>query len=332
MSQRKDDHIKLAGQSAPQTHDQRFLSEPRLGMHPEEQMPFNFLGKTMKQPLWISSMTGGTKLAEKVNYLLAEACAEFGLGMGLGSCRALLDRYDHLSDFDLRHIMGNEVPFFANIGIVQLEKLFDEKAFGKIEERIIDKLNVDGLIVHVNPTQEYLQPEGDQQKRPALETIEAFLSHVGNRYPVVVKEVGQGMGIESIDKLTDLPIDGIEFGAFGGTNFATIELIRNQNGPYKHLYPLASVGHTPDEMLNWLNRKEPYLTKREKPLNLIVSGGIRNFLDGYYFLSKSKYPAVYGMANAILQQALKSRQELFDFIQAEKMGFDYARNFLKVNN
>ena len=48
---------------------------------------------------WISSMTGGTEKAGVINRNLARLANEFGLGMGLGSCRNLLYSDEYLADF-----------------------------------------------------------------------------------------------------------------------------------------------------------------------------------------------------------------------------------------
>ena len=119
MTDRKKDHIDLAFKARAQMDeiDRRFNYEPLMAKHPSGELPaFDFLGKTMRAPIWISSMTGGTRLAGKINRNLARACNKFGLGMGLGSCRALLESDEHLEDFDLRNIIGTELPFFANLG------------------------------------------------------------------------------------------------------------------------------------------------------------------------------------------------------------------------
>ncbi len=332
MSQRKTDHIVLANHSLPQTlkGDNRFYYEPLLGTHNTIDSNFVFLGKTMKQRLWVSSMTGGAEKAGKINHLLAEACAEFGLGMGLGSCRPLLDTNKNLSDFNLRPILGDSVPFFANLGIAQIEKLASEKALQVIDDKIMGQLNTDGLIIHVNPIQELLQPEGDHQNCSAFETIGQFCEQVNGRYKIVIKEVGQGMGKTSLEKLLNLPIDGIELGAFGGTNFAAIELLRNTEGPYLNLWPLTTIGHTAEEMIEWLNQTIKNFPQGKKRPEIIISGGIQNFLDGYYCIQLSKFSSVYGMANTLLQRALHSKKALFDFIQAEKIGYNFAQSFLTI--
>ena len=94
MENRKKDHIDLAFQSRTMSGelDRRFNYEPLMARHPSKDLPvLPMLGKQMRAPIWVSSMTGGTELAGKINRNLARVCHEFGLGMGLGSCRPLLE-------------------------------------------------------------------------------------------------------------------------------------------------------------------------------------------------------------------------------------------------
>jgi len=330
MTRRKNDHINFAALSVPATinPDERFCYEPLLNAHPTHNCEAEFLGKTLNHPLWVSSMTGGAKEAGKINRILAEACAEFGLGMGLGSCRSLLKNNKHFEDFNLRPVLGNNCPFFTNLGIAQIEELIDSKSTNKIHELIIEKLNADGLIIHINPAQEWLQPEGNIFKRPPLETLAEFIDGLNKQYPIIVKEVGQGIGPESLKKLLQLEIDGLEFGAFGGTNFTAIEIMRSQQSYTEFMSPLAKFGHNASEMLEMVNsiaNQQPIFCK-----NLIISGGIHNFLDGYYLTKKSTLPALYGMANVLLQHALSSKEELFNFIKAEVEGYKFATNYLTL--
>ncbi|HKM93837.1 MAG TPA: hypothetical protein VJY41_09310 [Prolixibacteraceae bacterium] len=329
MSKRKTDHIQMAALSVPATSnsDNRFYYEPLLSAHPSNHPSIDFLGKTMRFPLWISSMTGGSDEAKRINHMLAEACAEFGLGMGLGSCRSLLNSDQYIDDFDLRNIIGNELPLYANLGIAQIEKLIESGQTDRIHH-VVSKLKADGLIIHVNPTQEWLQPEGDLFKKPAIETITKLIDNVNGDYNIIVKEVGQGMGPESLKALLKLKIDAIEFGAFGGTNFASIEIMRNTKGHAPFMLPLATFGHTANEMLETINSIK--LNEKIHCSRLIISGGIKNFLDGYYFIKKSAVPSLYGMAGIVLQHALSSKTDLYDFLKAEYEGYKYASSFLTI--
>ena len=62
MSDRKKDHIELAFRSQTNSGDgdKRFVYEPMLNPHPSKELvPFNFLERELKTPIWASSMTGG---------------------------------------------------------------------------------------------------------------------------------------------------------------------------------------------------------------------------------------------------------------------------------
>ena len=101
LASRKEDHIELAFRSRVESNqmDKRFRYEPLFSGHPKPgDVAQVFMGFQFQYPVWVSSMTGGTEKAKKINENLARLCADFQLGMGLGSCRSLLDsdaRMDH---------------------------------------------------------------------------------------------------------------------------------------------------------------------------------------------------------------------------------------------
>ncbi|GAB4244543.1 MAG: type 2 isopentenyl-diphosphate Delta-isomerase [Saprospiraceae bacterium] len=329
-SERKQDHIVLAFKSriTQKDIDQRFYYEPLLAAHPkgwENLVPFDFLGKKVKVPLWVSSMTGGTEWARVINQNLARACAEFGMGLGLGSCRSLLYADDTFADFNVRPIIGDDLPLFANLGIAQVEQLLKQGALGRIDA-MLDKLRADGLIVHVNPFQEWLQPEGDRFSKPPIETIEALLDKAG--YPIVVKEVGQGFGMKSLEALLKLPLAAIDFGASGGTNFAMLELLRSDEEKMNAYLPLSRVGHSAEEMVDMCNQLVGRLGDAVECRQVIISGGVADFLDGHYLLSKLTLPAVYGQASAFLKHARGDYEQLQRFVAQQLKGLALAKAYL----
>jgi isopentenyl-diphosphate Delta-isomerase len=326
--ERKKDHIALAFKSQSDVNelDHRFIYEPMLHGHTKDSsnLALDFLGKKFKAPLWVSSMTGGTNHAAIINKNLAKACGEFGLGMGLGSCRSLLYSDDYLADFAMRAFIGDQ-PLYANLGIAQVEGLINSGHIGHLNE-LINKLEADGLIIHINPLQEWLQPEGDRYFSAPIDTIKKVLD--ASDIKIIVKEVGHGIGKQSLEALLSLPLEAVEFAAFGGTNFSKIELYRASQEKQDLYAPLSLVGHSAEEMVNWAN--ELYHTDEIKCTQLIISGGIKNFLDGYYFIKKSKFLAIYGQASGFLKHATSSYEILQEFTKNQIEGLALASQLLTV--
>lgn len=323
---RKKDHIDLAIQAqVSRAHlDGRFYYEPLLSNHPvSTNDSLKFFGKTLRAPLWVSSMTGGTGEARHINQNLARVCREFGLGMGLGSCRVLLDENaeskKYFPDFDLRPILGNELPFFANLGIAQVEQLIEKKETQKITNLLGD-LSADGLMVHVNPLQEWFQPEGDRLKFSPLETLTKLCELIKTQ--IVVKEVGQGMGPKSLKALLELPIAGIELAGFGGTNFTRIEQVRSKNTNTA----FSQVGHTPAEMVMFLNDLAS-VNSAFKQKQIIISGGIENCLDGFFLRENLTFPSVIGQAKNFLIHA-ENYEDLKKYTAEEIVGLAMAKAYL----
>lgn len=325
---RKDSHVALALASQVITSDDRFYYEPMMAAHPKDGEEWNVpIGnKTMRYPIWISSMTGGTDKTNEINQRLAIAARKYGLGMGAGSSRIALQDADKVKDFDLRPFLGDDVPYYLNFGIAQIEKSIESKTLGNIS-LLMEKVNADGIIIHVNPLQEWMQPEGDRIEYAPIETIKRFIEETGLK--PIVKEVGQGFGYESMKQLLQLPITAIEFAANGGTNFSKLELLRNKVKS-DYLMPFVYVGHTAEEMVEISNAVVAALGNKVKCPTLIISGGIKTFLDGYYCVQKSTTSAVYGQASELLIRAQISQEALNEYIEYQIEGLLLARAFLTI--
>ena len=328
-SERKSDHINLALQSQTLVNesDNRFYYEPMLSGFPVNKLKhILFAGKKLNVPMWVSSMTGGHQLSGTINRNLAKACNEFGIGMGLGSCRMLLDEDTYFNDFDVRGIIGDDFPLFANLGIAQVEEILDRNETDKIR-RLIDRLRADGLIIHVNPLQEWVQPEGDTIQHAPVDTIERLLEKVD--FQLIVKEVGQGFGPRSIRRLLQLPLTAIEFGAFGGTNFSKVEIHRSLIHRKELYQPFVNIGVTAEEMVDLINGM--VLGGDKFACNqLIISGGIKNYLDGFYLTEKSILPAIYAQASAFLKYSQGEYSDLQQFVTAQIEGYRMAKSFLTL--
>ncbi|MFN3929561.1 MAG: type 2 isopentenyl-diphosphate Delta-isomerase, partial [Thermoflexus sp.] len=225
ISQRKADHIRINleedvsfGQLTTGFERLRFVHRalPELDLQ-EVDLSTTFFGKTLKAPLLISSMTGGTEEAGRINRNLAEAAQARGIAMGLGSMRAALERPELLPTFQVRRY-APDILLFANLGAVQLN-------YGYTVDhcrRAVELVKADALILHLNPLQEALQPEGDTNFAGLLRKIEAVCKALP--VPVVVKEVGWGISEEVARLLADAGVAAIDVAGAGGTSWSQVEM------------------------------------------------------------------------------------------------------------
>ena len=314
MSEKRiNDHIDLTFSSRPkeQLLVDNVYYEPILSGHPKHRSRFSFLGHDFAIPLWVSSMTGGAKRAANINKNLAKACEEFKLGMGLGSCRSLLESDQRWEDFDVRKFMPTR-PLYTNFGIAQIEQLVQENKLAKIKE-ITERLNADGLIIHINPLQEWAQAEGDRYYEAPLVTIKKVLDRVS--LPVIIKEVGQGFGPQSLAQLSYLPLAAIELAGYGGTNFTLLEQARlsgANSGKYSPKQSFGHIGHRVEEMINWLNQLD---SSKMQCQNFIISGGIVDPLKGMFYKKQLKHNCVFGMASELLKYAMDDYEKLSAYLK-----------------
>lgn len=310
MSDRKKDHIELAFKSKTAGRPwwaEKLSYEPMLATHNDVDISISFLDKKLKSPYFVSSMTGGTEKAKLINERLAKMCKHFSMGMGLGSCRPLLESSNSLKDFDIRHLLGDDLPLMANLGIYQVEELLQNSKLHLVDE-LLKKLSADILMVHVNPLQEYTQKEGDHFKVSPLETLKKLVDVA--KFKIGVKEVGQGFGPKSLKKLHELPIQVIEFASFGGTNFTTLELSRHSGlkpAIRDSLKDLEVLGHEPLEMIQMVNELP------NNGMDYILSGGIDSSLYGHFLSLNFKRNHAVGMASKFLEYALESEESLYEF-------------------
>lgn len=326
ISSRKADHIDLAFKAQATVYDNRFDYEPFLAAHPGKGSipPTPIAGKVMKAPIWVGSMTGGANHAATINRNLAIACREFGLGMGLGSCRPVLEDESYMADFAVRKYIGDQ-PLFANLGIAQIEQLLAEGKATKVID-LVHRLEADGLIVHINPLQEWLQPEGDKIQVQPLDTLKRLLDVFP--LPLMVKEVGQGFGPRSMAELVKLPLEAIEFGAHGGTNFSLLENLRSNPFRREQFEPIANIGHNAVEMTAMVSELIHSQNSDVLCRGFIVSGGIGNFLDGYFLIKQIPWNAIYAQASAFLKYAIQGEEEVLKFTESQIRGLEMAYGYL----
>ncbi|MFP4115652.1 MAG: type 2 isopentenyl-diphosphate Delta-isomerase [Candidatus Aenigmatarchaeota archaeon] len=180
-----------------------------------------FLGKKISAPVFVNSITGGEERAEKINKDIAAACEELGLGMALGSQRAMLEDRSLAYTYDVRE---EHDPAFllGNIGIAQLGEYTVEEL-----EWLVEKINGDGLFVHINPAQEAVQPEGDTDFSGAMKRLEEIAKKMD--YPVIAKQVGEGISRKTAQKLSEMNLYGVDVGGAGGSDWTKIEQLRSED-------------------------------------------------------------------------------------------------------
>src|SRR5919202_759464 len=225
-----------------------------------------FLGKSLGAPLLISSMTGGTEQAKTINFRLAEVAQHYKLAMGVGSQRVAVENPQVASTFAVRS-HSPDILLFANLGAVQLNYSYG------LDQclRVIDLLEADALILHLNPLQECIQPKGDTNFRGLLDKRNILCSQLP--VPVIVKEVGNGISAAIAQKLIDAGVTAIDVAGAGGTSWAKVESERALNAHQRHLgLTFADWGLPTAECITTIRAVAPEIP-------LIASGGLRNGLD-----------------------------------------------------
>jgi isopentenyl-diphosphate delta-isomerase len=225
-----------------------------------------FFGRPLAAPILISSMTGGTRKAGSINRALAEAAQSARVAMALGSMRPALESSVLVSTFRVRNIAPN-ILLLANLGAVQLN-------YGYTVDhcrRAVDLAEADALILHLNPLQEALQPEGNTRFAGLLNKIEAVCHSLS--VPVVVKEVGWGINAETARRLASAGVAAIDVAGAGGTSWSQVEKFR---ALHRDRARMASL------FIDWgISTAQALLDCHTAlpELPLIASGGIRTGLE-----------------------------------------------------
>ncbi|MGQ9583101.1 MAG: type 2 isopentenyl-diphosphate Delta-isomerase [Thermoplasmatota archaeon] len=179
-------------------------------------------GKKLRAPIIIAAMTGGYPDARRINSNLAEAAAECGVGMGVGSQRAALEDPSTADTFSV--VKEFEVPLvIGNIGAPQLVRQGERRPLGLSELRMArDMVGADVIAVHLNFLQEVVEWDGDTRARGCLRAIDAL----SRKIPTIVKETGAGLSREVARRLLRTSIVGLDVGGAGGTSFSAVEAHR----------------------------------------------------------------------------------------------------------
>lgn len=186
----------------------------------EVDLSVELLGARLQAPIVVGAMTGGTARAGEVNRRLARAAARVGVGMALGSQRAMIVKPELTETFVVRDAAPELPLLFGNVGAVQLNYGVDASAIA----RALEVVGADALNLHLNPLQEAVQPEGDTRFGGLVERIGALAEALS--VPVLLKEVGAGISARTARTIARLPIAGVEVAGTGGTSWAKVESFR----------------------------------------------------------------------------------------------------------
>lgn len=272
ISQRKKDHVDLtaSGKSGydKSTGFDRFdfmhnaLPEVDFG---EITCESRLLNHRFSMPVFISSMTGGYTEGGAVNAVIAAFCEQYNLPFGVGSQRAMLEDSKTRDSF---RVVREEAPtaFIAsNIGGSQIIDGLDKDHI----DAIVDIIRADALIIHLNPLQELMQPEGDRNFKGIREGIRRIISAV--EFPVIVKETGAGLSRTVVEELIDCGVSAVDVSGSGGTSWAKVENQRKKSNETDNLF--NDWGIPAADCLLQLKQIENY------EIEIIASGGIRNSFD-----------------------------------------------------
>ena len=305
-SSRKADHIRInldedvrSGLTSGMER-YRFIHQalPELNLEDVE-LNLRLFGRELRAPILISSMTGGTEQAGRINRTLAEAAQETGIAMGLGSQRAAIENPGLSGTFQVRQF-APDVLLFANLGAVQLNYGYGNEQC----QRAVDMIEADALILHLNPLQEAVQPEGDTRFAGLLNRIDAVCQALP--VPVIIKEVGWGFSEQAARQLSEAGVAAIDVAGAGGTSWTQVEMHRAET---QDQALLAAA------FIDWgIPTAQAIINVRKVAPNLKVfaSGGLRDGIDIAKCVALGA--SLGGMASPFLKSANQSLEKTIDTI------------------
>jgi isopentenyl-diphosphate delta-isomerase len=261
------------------------------------------LGKTLRAPLLISSMTGGTERAAEINRNLAEAAQAAGIAMGVGSQRAALEDGRLAPTYQVRRY-APDILLLANLGAVQLNYGYGVDHC----RRAVAMIEADALILHLNPLQEAVQPEGDGHWAGLLDQIaQVCRALAADGVPVIGKEVGWGLSERAARQLAGAGVAALDVAGSGGTSWSEVEARRAPTDLHRRVATaFADWGLPTAETLRMARAAAP-------DLPLIASGGLRDGIDVAKCLALGA--SACGLAGPMLKAAAVSTAAVSEAIE-----------------
>jgi isopentenyl-diphosphate delta-isomerase len=312
-SSRKEDHIRIclerdvefSKSNGFERYELVHRALPELNLA-DIDTSTKFMGKAFSLPFFIEAMTGGSPGTDKINRNLAMAAQELGIGMGLGSQRAMLEDPGLAYTYEVREVAPG-IFLLGNIGAAQLSGYSP----GEIT-KLVRGVKADGLAVHLNAAHELSQPEGDSDWRNVLSDIGKLCRGVD--FPVVVKETGCGISGEVARKLERAGAACLDVAGAGGTSWIRVEHHRGSE--------------TAKSFFDWgIPTAESLKQCREAVrIPLIASGGMRTGLECAKALAMGASLA--GFALPLLKPAMDSHQAVVR--KLEGMAREFRKAMLLV--
>ena len=280
ISQRKDDHLRIAANKDVQYTDSAGFEDILL-IHnalPEVNLKSidtstKFLGRTLSAPLLITGMTGGTDKGGAINQKLAKAAEKAKVALGLGSQRPMLKDSSAARHYKVRSLCPS-VPLIGNIGAVNLAEYPLEKI-----EWLISSTEADALAIHLNALQEAIQPEGDTNFSGVLKAVGKVCERLS--VPVIVKETGAGISGPVAKRLFDVGVKFVECSGRGGTSWSKVEYARSGAKGAKAASgsDRASVSRSVPGFEEWGYPTIPAIVECASFGPSLCTGGVRHGLD-----------------------------------------------------
>ncbi|WP_412757231.1 type 2 isopentenyl-diphosphate Delta-isomerase [Legionella bozemanae] len=303
FEQRKQDHIKLALMPENQTAELSTFDGINLIHDALPDLNFDEIsikgsrfGQAVEKPFLISSMTAGHRRAKHINHNLIEACALNGWAMGVGSQRRELT--DPKAAFEWQDLRRNfpQVSLYSNLGIAQLITT----SLSEIQ-RLTDALHADALIIHCNPLQECMQPEGTTTYKGCWQALADLVKKLP--IPIIVKETGCGFSHGTMVRLNEIGIAAIDVGGLGGTHWGRIEGHRAVHDPIRQQAAITFRNWGIDTVTS---------VKQAAALNpsfeIWGSGGVVNGLNAAKLFALGA--TTIGYARPLLEAALESSEQV----------------------